>query len=163
MRWTPTGYSKLWWTSFTACSASIWLVIQRLDPNKTLHVVAGAGPLADIMQKFLLVEQRIDVGINGRVARTGEAALVVDTHLDCDYAVRDYETDPRSEFAVPIIVDGRVWGVLNLEEIEVGAFDAGDATLMEAVATQLGATLHRLRLYEQLQGAFTTTHGRGTT
>ena len=134
-------------------------VIQRLDPDGTLRVVAGAGPLADLMREFLLVEQPIHVGINGRVARTGVTALVADTRLDCDYAVRDRESDPGSELAVPIIVDGRVWGVLNLEEIEVGAFDAGDATLLEAVATQLGATLHRVRLYEQLEGAFTTTLG----
>ncbi len=132
-------------------------VIQRLNPEGILRVMAGAGPLAEIMEEFLLVEQPIHVGINGRVARTGDTALVADTSLDCDYAVRDRATDPRSELAVPIIVDGRIWGVLNLEEIEVGAFDAGDATLLEAVATQLGATLHRVRLYEQLEGAFTTT------
>ena len=132
-------------------------VIQRLDPDGVLRVVAGAGPLAEIMQEFLLVNQPIEVGINGRVARTGDMALVADTRLDRDYAVRDRETDPRSELAVPIIVEGRIWGVLNLEEIEVGAFDAGDATLLEAVATQVGATLHRVRLYEQLEGAFTTT------
>lgn len=133
------------------------VVIQRLDADGVLRVVAGAGPLAKIMRDFLLVEQPIHVGINGRVALTGETALVADTRLDRDYAVRDRETDPRSELAVPIRVEGRIWGVFNLEEIEVGAFDAGDAALLETVATQLGATLHRVKLYEQLEGAFTTT------
>jgi len=132
-------------------------VIQRLHPDGILRVMAGAGPLAEIMQEFLLAEQPVHVGINGRVARTGDTALVADTRLDCDYVVRDRETDPRSELAVPIIVEGRVWGVLNLEEIDVEAFDAGDAILLETVATQLGATLHRVRLYEQLEAAFTTT------
>jgi len=132
-------------------------VIQRLDSDGILRVVAGAGPLAEVMQEFLLVEQSLHVGVNGRVARTGATALVADTRLDCDYAVRDPETDPRSELAVPIIVEGRVWGVLNLEEVEAGVFDGGDATLLEGVAAQLGATLHRVRLFEQLEGAFTTT------
>lgn len=132
-------------------------VIQRLDSDGILRVVAGAGPLGEIMQEFLLVEQPLHVGVNGRVARTGKTALVADTRLDCDYVVRDSETDPRSELAVPIIVEGRVWGVLNLEEVEAGVFDGGDATLLEAVAAQLGATLHRVRLFEQLEGAFTTT------
>ncbi|PZS24359.1 MAG: hypothetical protein DLM61_22390 [Pseudonocardiales bacterium] len=110
-------------------------VIQRLDGDGILRVVAGAGPLAEVLQEFLLLEQPLHVGINGRVARTGDTALVADTRLDGDYVVRDRETDPRSELAVPIIVERSVWGVLNLEEVEVGAFDPGDATLLEAVAT----------------------------
>jgi putative nucleotidyltransferase with HDIG domain len=58
---------------------------------------------------------------------------------------------------VPIIVDGRVWGVLNLEEVNPHAFGSDDAILAELIAAQLGSTLHRCRLYTELEGAFTTT------
>jgi len=131
--------------------------IQRLDDDGVLRVVAGAGPLAEAMREFLLVEQPVDVGVNGRVARSGQPALVPDTRSDPDYVVRDPETDPCSELAVPILVEGRVWGVLNLEEVRPRAFGADDAILAELVAAQLGSTLHRCRLYSELDGAFTTT------
>jgi putative nucleotidyltransferase with HDIG domain len=135
------------------------VVIQRLDGDGILRIVASAGPLGEVMREFLLLEQPVDVGVNGRVAKSGRRALVPDTRQDPDYVVRDPETDPRSELAVPILAEGRVWGVLNLEEVRAEAFDDDDAILAELVAAQLGATLHRCRLYSELDGAFTTTLG----
>ena len=132
-------------------------VIQRLDPDGILRIVASAGPLAEQGGRFLLTEQPLSIGINGRVARTGEAALVGDTRADRDYAVRDPATDPLSELSVPIRVDGHTWGVLNLEEVEAYAFDEGDGTLMRTVANQLGVALHRIRIYEELEHALVTT------
>ena len=132
-------------------------VIQQLDPDGILRIVASAGPLAEQGGRFLLMEQPLSVGINGRVARTGEPALVGDTSTDRDYAVRDPATDPLSELSVPIRVDGHVWGILNLEEVEAYAFDEADATLMRTVANQLGVALHRIRIYAELEHALVTT------
>jgi GAF domain-containing protein len=86
-------------------------------------------------------------GVNGRVARTGEAALVEDTRDDPDYLRRDARTDPGSELSMPIRVDGRVWGVMNLEELAVSAFGHDDLLLAETIAAQVGAALHRHRLF----------------
>ena len=77
------------------------VVIQRLDPDRVLRIVASAGPLAADEQRFLIAEQPVDLGVNGRVARTGLTALVSDTQRDPDYIVRDPEIDPRSELSVP--------------------------------------------------------------
>ena len=76
--------------------------IQRLDEDGVLRLVAGSGALAEVMTEFLLVEQSVRHGINGRVARSGETSLVSDTRADRDYIVRDPQTDPRSELSVPI-------------------------------------------------------------
>jgi len=46
------------------------VAIQRLD-DETLCLVAGRGPLIDVMTEFLLVEQSLYEGVNGRVARSG--------------------------------------------------------------------------------------------
>jgi HD-GYP domain-containing protein (c-di-GMP phosphodiesterase class II) len=131
--------------------------IQRLDPDGTLRLVAGSGALAEVMTEFLLVEQSQEQGVNGRVARSGLTALVADTRADPDYIQRDPETDPRSELSVPIVVDGAVWGVLNLESPETGAFTDADAVLVEAIAVSLGSSLHRAELVADLERTFTTT------
>jgi HD-GYP domain-containing protein (c-di-GMP phosphodiesterase class II) len=131
--------------------------IQRLDTDGVLRLVAGSGALAEVMTEFLLVEQSLQDGINGRVARSGVSALVADTRDDPDYIVRDPHTDPRSELSVPIMVDGSVWGVLNLEAPAPHAFGEADAVLVEAIASSLGSSLHRAVLVADLERTFTTT------
>jgi HD-GYP domain-containing protein (c-di-GMP phosphodiesterase class II) len=130
--------------------------IQRLDADGVLRLVAGRGPLAEVMAEFLLTEQHVSEGINGRVARSATTALVADTRADPDYIVRDPQTDPRSELSVAVLVDGAVWGVLNIEATDPGALGEADAALVEAIAASFGAALHRARLVEDLEGAFTT-------
>ncbi|HEY2202248.1 MAG TPA: HD domain-containing phosphohydrolase, partial [Solirubrobacteraceae bacterium] len=131
--------------------------VQRLDPDGVLRLIAGRGALAEVMTEFLLLEQSQDHGINGRVARSGVTALVADTRADSDYIVRDPDTDPRSELSVPILLDGSVWGVLNIESPEPGAFSEADAVLVEAIAASLGSSLHRAMLVADLEQTFTTT------
>lgn len=131
--------------------------IQRLDGDGVLRLVASSGALAEVMAEFLLVEQSVEDGINGRVARSGVSELVSDTREDADYIARDPLTDPRSELSVPIVVDGSVWGVLNIEAPEPGALGEADAVLVEAIAASLGTSLHRAALVADLEQTFTTT------
>lgn len=131
--------------------------VQCLDDDGTLRLIAGSGALAEVMTEFLLVEQSLHDGVNGRVARTGLTALVGDTRSDPDYIVRDPHTDPHSELSVAIMVDGSVWGVLNIEAPEPEAFSQADAVLVEAIAASLGSSLHRAILVADLERTFTTT------
>ncbi len=131
--------------------------VQRLDGDGLLRLIAGRGQLAEVMTEFLLVEQSVREGVNGRVARSGVTALVPDTREDPDYISRDPETDPRSELSVAIMVDGAVWGVLNIEAVEAGALNEADAVLVEAIATSLGSALHRAQLIADIERSFTTT------
>jgi putative nucleotidyltransferase with HDIG domain len=134
-------------------------VVQRLDPDGCLRVVAGAGPLAGGMIDFLAREQPVEVGVNGRVARSGRPAMVNDTRLDSDYLIRNPGTDPGSELSLPIPVADSIWGVMNLEQRQRGAFTEEDLLLAHIVASQVGAAIHRCQLVSELEGAFLTTVG----
>lgn len=131
--------------------------VQRLDGDCTLRLIAGAGPLAEVMTEFLLLEQPLAEGVNGRVARSGSTAVVADTRRDPDYVARDPQTDPRSELSAPIFVDGTVWGVINIEAVEPDAFDETDAVLVETIAASLGAAVHRAELLAEMERTFTNT------
>jgi len=131
--------------------------IQQLGDDGRLRLVAASGRLAAVMEEFLLLEQSAHEGVNGRVARSGVTALIYDTREDPDYIVRDPETDPRSELSVPILLDGGVWGVLNIEGAEPASFGDAEVVLVEAIAASLGSALHRAKLVEELEGAFSTT------
>jgi HD-GYP domain-containing protein (c-di-GMP phosphodiesterase class II) len=139
-------------------------VIHRLDPDGVLRIIGGAGRLADRGANFLAWEQPIDRGVNGRVARSGVLALVNDTELDPDYIGSLAQTagalrDPGSELSVPIHVDGRVWGVLNLEQEPTNSFDEYDVMLAEAIVAQTGAALHRCALLDEMEQSFSRTLG----
>jgi putative nucleotidyltransferase with HDIG domain len=134
-------------------------VVQRLDGDGSLRVVAGAGPLAEEVDDFLAMVQPVEQGVNGRVARTGQPAMVNDTRLDSDYLRRNPRTDPGSELSLPILVAGSVWGVMNLEQVETHAFSDDDLLLADTVAGQVGAAIHRCQLVDELEGAFATTLG----
>ena len=111
------------------------------------------------MSDFLALVQPVEIGVNGRVARTGEPAMVNDTQLDSDDLHRNPRTDPGSELSLPIRVAGSIWGVMNLEQEERQAFTDGDLLLAHIVAGQVGAAIYRCQLVEELEGAFLATLG----
>jgi len=130
--------------------------VQRVEDG-VLRLLAARGPLAEVMTEFLLTEQSISEGVNGRVARSAQTALVRDTRADPDYVVRDPQTDPRAELSAPILVDGEVWGVLNIEAPETGDLGEADAVLVETIAASFGTAVHRAQLIGDLESSFTTT------
>jgi putative nucleotidyltransferase with HDIG domain len=132
---------------------------RRLDPDGSLRVVAGAGPLAEEVDDFLAMVQPVELGVNGRVARSGRPAMVNDTCLDSDYLRRDPGADPGSELSLPISVAGSVWGVMNLEQVERDAFTDEDLLLAHIVAGQIGSAIYRCTLVDELEGAFLSTLG----
>ena len=150
------------------CTFAFYLAaIQRLDGDGMLRLVASAGPLAEVMTEFLLVEQ--PVARASTVASRARAAprWCPTRERTADYIARDPQTDPRSELSAPIFVDGDVWGVLNIEAVEPGAFGEADAVLVETIAASLGAAVHRAgliaghgaHLHDDARGAHE--HGRG--
>jgi diguanylate cyclase (GGDEF)-like protein len=95
-----------------------------------------------------------NTGIIGRALRERRVVLVNDVSTEPSYINTQETGDTRAELVAPIWVAGRVWGVLNIEENHVDAFDDDDARLVQMVADQLGAALRSAQLFEQLEGAY---------
>ena len=81
----------------------------------------------------------LDRGVVGRVARTGEPAWVLDVRDDPDYVAASH--DVRSEIAVPLRVDGRTIGVLDLEAAMNAPLTERDLRLAETVAERIASAL----------------------
>jgi diguanylate cyclase (GGDEF)-like protein len=96
--------------------------------------------------------QSSKVGLIGQALREQVPVLVRDVSREPQY--RAASGDVRSELAVAIPVDGKPWGVINLEDVEAGAFSEGDARLLESVAAQVGAALTAIALYQRLDRAY---------
>jgi diguanylate cyclase (GGDEF)-like protein/putative nucleotidyltransferase with HDIG domain len=132
-------------------------VVHRLDDDGMLRAIAGAGPLVDELGGSAAWEQSVHEGVTGRAVRTAEPTVVPDTSVDPDYISLGATDGAHSELALPIRVGGRIWGVLNIEAPQPGAFGDEDLLLADTVATQVGAALHRGQLFGELEGTFMTT------
>jgi K+-sensing histidine kinase KdpD len=120
------------------------------DGGKMLDLSAHAGNYTDFLPHGY--QQSIDKGIAGRVARTGEMALTGDVSTVPDYLAHAYH-HTRSEIAIPIKIDNRVIGVLNVEDTAPEAFDVTDALVLSTLSDQLGIAIKNARLYEELRQA----------
>ncbi len=92
------------------------------------------------------LEMKIGQGLLGHVASTGEPVIVNDVTKDSRYI--DANPATRSEIVVPIKLDERLIGVLNLESPEINAFDNKSLALLSAFASQAAISLERARLHE---------------
>ena len=86
-------------------------------------------------------------GITGWVAQTGTPLIVDDVRQDPRYYAGDSRT--RSELAVPLVAEGNVLGVLNVESGRVGAFGQRDLQLLTAVASYAVLAVQNARLFAQ--------------
>jgi GAF domain-containing protein len=97
--------------------------------------------------------QPISDGLIGRCLRERSPLLVNDVHASTDYAVTPETSDVRAELVVPLLVEGAVWGALNLEELVEDAFDDDDAQLLCIVANQVAAAVRSAELTQRLERA----------
>jgi signal transduction histidine kinase len=93
-----------------------------------------------------LLRLRLGEGITGWVGQHGRSLLVPDVRRDARYV--EVDRSIRSELAVPLRLKGEVLGVINVNATRVGAFDAEDVRLLEALAAQSAAVVQGARLFD---------------
>ncbi len=91
-------------------------------------------------------------GITGWVAGSGEPLLAPDVSQEPRY-IWMHGSNTRSELAVPLLVAGRVIGVLDAQSDRLNAFDDSDLMVMQSLATQAAIAIENARLYEEAQQA----------
>ena len=89
------------------------------------------------------LEKKARQGLVGWVAANGETVIVNDVTQDERYQRAREQT--RSEIVVPILSDGRVIGVFNIERDTPHGFYEADIDLIAGFAQQAGVALERAR------------------
>lgn len=90
-------------------------------------------------------------------ARSGIAIDVTDVREVQDWSPNKLLPATQSEIAVPILIDGEIVGVLDVQNDVVGGLDAGDETLLRSLANQVAVAMANARLFEQNQLALRET------
>jgi sigma-B regulation protein RsbU (phosphoserine phosphatase) len=90
----------------------------------------------------------IGKGITGAAAESREVVRVHDTAKDPRYIAS--HPDIRSEVALPLIVQDRVVGVMDLESDRVGFFTDDHIRTLTLLAPQVASSVENARLYQEL-------------
>lgn len=114
-----------------------WAGFYRVAPRKE-----GTGDelvLGPFAGRPACIRIPLGQGVCGAAAASGETQLVPDVfafpgHIACDAA-------SRSELVVPIVTDGAIVAVIDLDSPNPARFDAEDAAGIEALAAALAGRL----------------------
>lgn len=87
-------------------------------------------------------------GITGSAVETRKPVRVADTAADERYIAS--HRGIRSELAVPLIVQDRVVGVLNVESEKINFFTEDHQRVLTMLAPQIASSVENARLYEEL-------------
>ena len=112
--------------------------------TKDIEIKAEAGITTQALGKRI----QLGAGILGRVARSGESALVQTSGTD---PLQGVLTHSRSVLCIPITYGSTLLGVLNVESQQEDAFSPQDVLIMNTLADLLATALHNSFVFQKLQ------------
>lgn len=117
-------------------SALIWQFLPDLNWAGFYRVVDGTLVLGPFIGKPACIRIPLGQGVCGTAVSTGQVQRVDDVeafpgHIACD-------ADSRSELVLPVIANGEVVAVIDLDSPVPVRFDADDAAGMQRLAELIG-------------------------
>ncbi|WP_109808651.1 GAF domain-containing protein [Sphingosinithalassobacter portus] len=120
-------------------AALLWQFLPDLNWAGFYRNVGGELVLGPFQGKAACIRIPLGQGVCGTAAQQRETQLVADVHAFPGHIACDAES--ASELVVPILYQGELLGVLDLDSPSPGRFDAGDAAGCEALMRLLAPRL----------------------
>ncbi|MBO9725843.1 MAG: GAF domain-containing protein [Novosphingobium sp.] len=120
-------------------AALIWQFLPNLNWAGFYRNVADELVLGPFVGKPACIRIPLGRGVCGTAAASGESQVVPDVHAFPGHIACD--ADSRSELVVPVLRDGKVVAVIDLDSPVADRFDAEDAAGIEALATIVAASI----------------------
>ncbi|HEU0005073.1 MAG TPA: PAS domain S-box protein, partial [Terriglobia bacterium] len=119
------------------------------EAGKYLFLQASRGYRKQVWRNFQIAIGK--EGITGWVAAHHKPLVVPDVRRDPRYI--QGIVHGRSEIAVPLLIDKRLIGVLDVESEKVNAFSRRDLRILSLFATQAAVAIENARLYQECKEA----------
>ena len=91
------------------------------------------------------------VGIVGNVTSTGNPRIAADTGADSIYFNNPDLPETRSELALPLKIEKRVIGALDIQSKDINAFSDEDVEALATLADQVSLAIQNARLFSQIE------------
>ncbi|RMG84650.1 MAG: GAF domain-containing protein, partial [Chloroflexi bacterium] len=106
-------------------------------------------------KKLLEIKHQLKRGsdsVIGKVTETGEPQIASDTaDANVVHKPNPYLPMTRSEMAIPLIIQGRVVGALDVQSNKPNAFTEEDIRVLKTLAAQISVAIDNANLYEEAQ------------
>lgn len=123
-----------------------------VHPNRRqIHYEAGSGMRSAALEGYMLNLDDPD-GLVPYVARTGEMLLVNDVSKEPRYRPSPLPpANTLSELTMPLIFNGQVYGVMDIQSDQLNAFNEEDRLLFETLSDAIAAAIRNADLYRSEQ------------
>jgi len=127
-----------------AIDYEVFAILLLNDKTRELSIRFSQGHPEKVAKSF---RAKVGEGIVGRAAELKKTVLVNDVRNEPSYI----QSLPaiRSELAVPLIVKGRVVGVMDLEAAAPDFFTEQHQNLLELLASRIASAIENARLYRR--------------
>jgi sigma-B regulation protein RsbU (phosphoserine phosphatase) len=124
----------------------LFAILLYSEKTRGLRIRHAIGHRDEIMRSLTI---QLGEGITGTAAASRQPVLVPDVRTDSRYLTALDAV--RAELAVPMLVRGKLVGVIDLESTRVNAFTEQDKALLTLIATRIGVSIDNARLYRRVE------------
>ena len=134
-----------------------YVAIFTVEPDQdTLNFRASAGgePRNNSSDRRPTTEPlfiRIGNGLIGQVAESGQEIVANDVTQEPRFLETDLLPDTRAEVSLPLKIEDRVVGILDVQSDHTGAFQEVDMLVLRALAGNIAIAVEDTRLYSTLR------------
>ena len=129
------------------------------EQREKLVVAAGTGEAgAEMKAKGHNISIDAPTSLVARAARSGQVVQVENVREAADWLPNPLLPNTYSELTVPIVLEGEVIGVLDVQEDEIAGLDESDASLLRSLANQVAVAIRNANLFKDVETALAKAH-----
>ena len=141
--------TKLIQTTFNYYYVAIFTL--EPSPNVFCFRSSAVAPRKGRRKVSIALEVEIGRGLIGEAALHGQQIVCGDVHADARYRFFDSLPETQSEVVIPLKIEDRVLGVLDVQSNQLNAFHPNDLLILNALADNIAQAVEGARLYNGLR------------
>ncbi len=121
------------------------VAVYTADPE---HQIVPFQASASAGEQDVVFEVEWGQGLIGWVAAHAQSVIINDVESEPRYRCIEALDETQSEMAVPLLLDEKLLGVLDVQNDQRNAFGPDDLFILETLGSQVAVAIHEARLYE---------------
>ncbi|MFN8453499.1 MAG: GAF domain-containing protein [Anaerolineae bacterium] len=124
------------------------------ETQQNLLASAGTGAVGrDLETQRFSIAYADQTSLIAQAARTNQPVLVSDVTQAPNWLAQPLLPEIKAEVAIPITLDGKVMGVLAVQDNQLGRVDDSATNILRSLANQVAVAIRNARLFAQVETA----------